>query len=386
MQFEDQDGKQLSEVLQVPSTITLDQLKSLVKTTQDLYLNGMLISVSLEASLTPAQLQNIEEIKKIKLAEDLPSAKPAFYCSSTYSGHQGPVLCVRIGKEIAITTGGDKTVRFWDLLTKTQFKIVEKHNHWVVCVDMNETYVVSGGLDGLINVFDHQGNHIRTLNRHRDGILAVKIDGDRIFSTSRDATCIVWNLDGSIVTVWNHTKAVKSLCVHENMIVIGCTDGRIAVYKNLKYYCDLKGHTTQINSIECHRSFIVTADDNGQIILWKDLQPWKRFQHKREVLSVCFSPNGQTFASGSFDRTVKLWSVETGEKVCEYFHVNFVYKVKVYSDLIISCSKDRTVKMYKISSKKVVSDLVCDSEVYDFDYRDGRLICGTKSNKVSFFN
>jgi len=386
VQFEDQDGKQISEVLQVPCSITLEQLKSLVNTTQDLYLNGSIITASLECSLTTAQLQDTENIKKIKLAQDLPSSKPAFYCSSVYSGHQGPVLCTRFAKDIAVTTGGDKTVRFWDLLTRTQFKISEKHSHWVVCVDVSDSHVVTGGMDGLINLFDHEGNHIRTLARHKDGISAVRITADKIISISRDASCIVWSLDGAILATWNHAKAIKSLCVRDDLIVMGGVDGRVAVYKDLKYHCDLKGHSAQINCVEMQGNLVATADDNGLIILWRDLQASKRFQHKREVLSVSFSPNGQTFASGSFDRTVKLWDINTGEKLNEYFHVNFVYKVRVYNDLIVSCSKDRTMKMYKISSKKVVSDLVCESEVYDFDYRDGRLICGTKSNKVCFFN
>ncbi|ELA41805.1 uncharacterized protein VICG_01157 [Vittaforma corneae ATCC 50505] len=119
IQFEDQDGKKISEVLQVPNSIDVHQLRSLINTAQDLFINGNIITNSLENCLTTSQLQNVEEIKKIRLSQDFPSAKPAFYCSSTYSGHQGPVLCTRFANGIVVTTGGDKTVRFWDLLTRT---------------------------------------------------------------------------------------------------------------------------------------------------------------------------------------------------------------------------------------------------------------------------
>lgn len=386
IQFEDQDGNKISEVLQVPNSIEVDQLKSLVGTTLDLFINGNLITNSLDKSLSTSQLQNVEEIKKIKLAQDLPTSKPAFYCSSTYSGHQGPVLCTRFANDIAVTTGGDKTIRFWDLLTKTQFKIAEKHTHWVLCTDFNNEIVVSGGMDGLVNIYNHKGEHIRTLSKHKNGISAIKIHKDKIISCSRDSTCVVWNFDGTISATWNHSKAIKSLCAYENIIITGSIDGRIMVYKDNKHYCDLSGHTAQINCIEAYKNYIITGDDNGQIILWKDFQVYKRFQHKREVISLSFNPNGLSFGSASFDKTVKLWSIETGEKLCEYFHVNFVYKIKVYNDLIISCSKDKTIKMFKISRKKVISDLVCEDEVYDFDYKDGKLICGSKNNKVYFFN
>ena len=35
--------------------------------------------------------------------------------------------------------------------------------------------------------------------------------------------------------------------------------------------------------------------------------------HSRSVRSVAFSPDGQYLASGSCDKTVKLWRVENGE-------------------------------------------------------------------------
>lgn len=386
VQFEDQDGNKLSEVLQVPNEIELEQLKSLINTSQDLFINGNLITTSLQNALATSQLENVEEIKKIRLCKDLPSAKPAFYCSSVYSGHEGPVLATLYANKILVTAGGDKTVRFWDLLTKTQFKIVQKHTHWVLCLDCNDKYIVSGGMDGLINIYDYEGNHIRTLSKHKDGVSMLKVFNDRIISCSRDSTCIVWSFDGSILGSWSHSKPIKSLCVADNLILTGGSDNSIRVYQDLKYFCNLSGHGSQVNCIVSNGTYIVSGDDNGQIIIWKDLKAFKRLQHKREVISLSFSPNNMSFASASFDKTVKLWNVETGENLCTYFHVNLVYKVKVYSDMIISCSKDKTVKMYKISKKKVVSDLVCDDEIYDFDYSDGHLVCGSRNNKVYFFN
>ncbi len=37
--------------------------------------------------------------------------------------------------------------------------------------------------------------------------------------------------------------------------------------------------------------------------------------HTSDVLSVAFSPDGKTLASGSFDSTVKLWDVQTGQQI-----------------------------------------------------------------------
>ncbi|CAD8114850.1 unnamed protein product [Paramecium sonneborni] len=36
--------------------------------------------------------------------------------------------------------------------------------------------------------------------------------------------------------------------------------------------------------------------------------------HTRSVHSVCFSPNGTTLASGSWDKSIRLWDVKTGQQ------------------------------------------------------------------------
>lgn len=386
VQFENKEGSPISEVLQVPNMINLEQLRGLVDTTQDLYINGALILSTLESSLTRDQIADVEQIKKIRLGESLPATQPALYCSSTYSGHEGPVLVTKFESGMLATAGGDRTVRFWDMITKTQFSIVQKHSHWVICLDADDRHVVSGGMDKLVNLYDRAGNHIRTLVRHRDGVSGVRLSGDRIVSVSRDGSCIVWSTAGDVVASWAHTKAIKALCVGGEYILTGGADHTIRVYRNLKYHCDLKGHAAQVNCIEMHGDYVVSGDDAGSVIVWRGFKLHKRVAHKKEVISLSINPNGMSFASGSFDKTVKHWNLETAEAMGGYFHVGPVYKVKIFNDLIVSCSKDKTVRMFKISKKACISDLVCDDEIYDFDYQDGHLVCGTKSGRVSFFN
>jgi WD40 repeat protein len=57
---------------------------------------------------------------------------------------------------------------------------------------------------------------------------------------------------------------------------------------------------------------------SNEIRVWDvSTQQW-RFDlrgHTDFVMWVCFTPDGQTLASASHDRTIKLWSIETGQEL-----------------------------------------------------------------------
>ncbi|KAF9754352.1 Notchless like protein 1 [Nosema granulosis] len=389
VEFEDQDGKSVSERMQVPGSITCDQLKSLIDTTLSLYVNGSPITDTLEKTVEGLNINTDEDVIKIRMNKEEPATQAATFCSSSYSGHEGPVLCVRYQDNILVTGGSDCTVRFWDIRTKTQKMIQKKHSHWVQCVEISPCgkFVVSGGVDGSVKLYSSDGEFIRSFIGHKDAVVAIKIVEDKIITGSRDKSVKISNYEGNCIFSYTHSKAITSLAVGEGFIASGSRDGKIKVYFEPKNsLMELNGHSSGINCLASAGVYMASGSDDGSIVIWKNLQVHKRIKHEREVLSLSFSSNLVYLASGSFDKTVRIWSVETGKLLSKYFHVDFVYKVMLLNDLVISCSKDKTVKLYRISKKKVISDLVCDDEVYCFDYSNNQLVCGSKSNRVYFFN
>jgi WD40 repeat protein len=109
---------------------------------------------------------------------------------------------------------------------------------------------------------------------------------------------------------------------------------------------------------------IASGSTDRTIILW-DIEPGKMRQklrgHTDFVTSVTFSPDGRIIASGSADRTIILWDTETGKMVRKLEgHTSTVFDVAFSPNgrTIASGGADFTVRLWDTATGKELAILI----------------------------
>lgn len=105
---------------------------------------------------------------------------------------------------------------------------------------------------------------------------------------------------------------------------------------------------------------LASGSDDKNIKLW-DLNTQKVLAtlsgHSQAVKSVAFSPDGKILATASDDKTIKLWQVETLKEICTLVGHSHAVKSIAFSpdgQILASGSWDKTIKLWDVNTGREI--------------------------------
>eukprot|EP01089_Gocevia_fonbrunei_P023053 TRINITY_DN9551_c0_g1_i1.p1 TRINITY_DN9551_c0_g1~~TRINITY_DN9551_c0_g1_i1.p1 ORF type:complete len:398 (-),score=55.57 TRINITY_DN9551_c0_g1_i1:36-1229(-) len=113
----------------------------------------------------------------------------------------GACLCLDLLDGATIACGGCKDpIKLWDMRTTSGGRANITSNHgWVTSLQFSSNKLISGGKDGLVNVWDlHTKLPLFRLEGHKLPITKLQVDEKKVVSVGRDGAMCIWNLSESM--------------------------------------------------------------------------------------------------------------------------------------------------------------------------------------------
>jgi len=248
--------------------------------------------------------------------------------------------------------------------------VPDGHFDGVYALAMDENYIYSGSGDRTVRVWDKNSfKELAVLEGHSEGVYALAVDENYIYSGSGDGIVWVWdkNRFKKLAVLKGHSEGVNALEVDKNYIYSGSGDGIVWVWdkNSFKKLAVLKGHFFGVNALAVDENYIYSGSWDGIVRVW-DKNSFEELTvlkgHSRVVNALAVDEN--YIYSGSGDRTVRIWDKNSYKELAVLKgHSEGVNALAVDENYIYSGSGDRTVRVWDKNSFKKLAVLEGHSRV-----------------------
>ncbi|VIO93644.1 Sof1-like domain containing protein [Brugia malayi] len=268
---------------------------------------------------------------------------PLHKCLATIQAHSGPVngiSCDNLSGETVITVGHDSQLKHWRCPDPVEGDLSEP--------------IHSIPLNGVAHSVSHVVNSTDYVTCG---------EGIHVWNKLRDSPIRIYNLGVDSV------YTVKCNPV-EPEIIVGCGSDRTIVLLDTRQKCPLKKVTMKLrpNAISWNpmEAFTFTAANEDYNLYTFDIRkltdPRRVYKgHTNAVMDVDYSPTGTEFVSGSYDRSLRIFPVESFSSR-EIYHTKRMQQVlsvlwSLDNKFVLSGSDEMNIRLWKANASEKLGPL-----------------------------
>ena len=304
-------------------------------------------------------------------------------------------------------------------------------SHVITCLQFDDDKILTGSDDTLIHVYDTRTGVLRKkLEGHEGGVWALQYEGNVLVSGSTDRSVRVWDIEKGLCTqvFHGHTSTVRCLQilmpeptgVFENgkpvvmpekpLIITGSRDSQLRVWRlpeqGSKRYIQtgppandadcpyfvrvLTGHSHSVRAIAAYQDILVSGSYDSTVRVWKIStgETLHRLQgHSSKVYSVVLDHKRNRCISGSMDNFVKIWDLTTG--TCLYTlegHTSLVGLLDLRDERLVSAAADSTLRIWDPENGQCKSTLTAHTGAITCFQHDGQKVISGSDRTLKMWN
>ena len=222
------------------------------------------------------------------------------------------------GKALATGSWGGQV---WEIESKKRLKHLESHTGFVTCASYSPSgkMLATAGLDGTAKLYDlATWEEVKSLTHGEQvNCMAFSFDG-KVLATAGDTSLKIWDTE-----TWQDRHTSKSPPVtaiafaHDGkQIATGHSDGKIRIWdiESGKAIATIPAKDERVNGVgyTLDGKLLISAGTAKLVTGWNTSNWQEGFSwmaHSAPITCLSVSPDGKRIATGSEDKTAKVWQV-----------------------------------------------------------------------------